>query len=203
MRVAKVAPSIDHDIYYPDIGRPRLGLNIVAMLRPKTPRRAPLRTARIMEKLADMEHLAGATLTVFGTQARELQAMGFELSPKIANRGQLKRFEVPDVLRGADLFLDLSDYQAFGRTGLEAMTCGTIPVLPRIGGTSEYASHGHNAYVVDTRSDDEIVEAISSFVEMPAPARAAMRQNALETASGFTVQKAALSELRLFTEAVS
>src|SRR5207253_1779598 len=41
IRVAKVAPSIDHEIFYPDISRKSAPLSITAMVRPQTPRRAP------------------------------------------------------------------------------------------------------------------------------------------------------------------
>jgi hypothetical protein len=67
-----------------------------------------------------------------------------------------------------------------------------------LGGSAEYALHGRNAYVVDTRSDEAILEAVYNFVEMTPQSRADMRQNALETAARYSIRRAALSELRLF-----
>ena len=98
------------------------------------------------------------------------------------------------------MFLDVSDYQAFGRTGLESMACGAIPVVPVLGGTSEFAVHGENAYVVDTRSDDAIMEAVRHFVTLSDQDRNKMRLNAMETAADFTVEKASLSLMRLFED---
>ena len=121
---------------------------------------------------------------------------------EVTNRGVLRRTEVPNLLRNADLFLDLSDYQAFGRSGLEAMASGCVPVVPVMGGADEYAVHGHNAFVVDTRSDEEILAAVDAFVALPPTARFQMKLRGLETASRYTIKRAALSQLQVFTDAV-
>lgn len=201
IKVMKVKPSLDHDVHFPNLRRAGSTLSIVAMLRPSTPRRAPKRTIRILNAIA--ERFGDVSLQVFGSDTVELKSAGIDLPPKIRNWGVLKRFEVPEVLRSADLFLDLSDYQAFGRTGLEAMACGCIPIVPVLGGAGEYAVHGHNAFVVDTRCDQAILSAVDTFVSMTPQVRAGMRQIALEAAAEFTVVKAALSELRIFQQLVT
>lgn len=131
--VARVRASIDHDLYHPGPPRPAGAPTASAMIRPKTLRRAPRRTARILEMLADA-HGGRLTLIAFGSSRDELEAAGIRLSERIELRGQLRRDEVAAVLRASDLFLDVSDYQAFGRTGLEAMACGCVPLLPLFGG---------------------------------------------------------------------
>ena len=201
IKVLKVVPSIDHDVHYPDLRRASSPLSIVAMLRPATPRRAPKRTVRIMREIAGK--YGDVSMQVFGASSEELEAAGIVLPANVKNWGVLKRSEVPALLRASDLFLDLSDYQAFGRTGLEGMACGCIPIVPVLGGTGEYAVHGRNSFVVDTRSDNEILNAVKIFVEMDAKAREEMRQLALETAADFTVAKAALSEYRIFRQLAS
>lgn len=202
VRVAKVNASIDHGVYYPDARLQRVGLSFAAMLRPQTPRRAPKRTLRILETLA-RELGEKATIRVFGVRSATLEASGLSLSPQIENRGVLRRQEVAELLRPTDMFLDLSDYQAFGRTGLESMACGCVPIVPLFGGTNEYAVHGHNAYVVDTRSDDAILEAARHFASLSDEERGRMRLNALETAANFTIEKASLSMMRLFENIAS
>jgi len=197
VRVNKVEASIDHDIYFPGRAQPDGRPTVVAMLRPQTPRRAPRRTVRILEALA-ARHGDGVHLRVFGCDDAVLVRHGIALSPAIENAGQLKRFQVPDVLRHADLFLDLSDYQAFGRTGLEGMACGVVPVLPVFGGAVEFAVDRENAYLVDTRSDDAILAAVGHFMDLPVQTRRQMRLNALHTAGRYSIHRAALSELALF-----
>jgi glycosyltransferase involved in cell wall biosynthesis len=198
VEVHKVAPSIDHDIYYPCIGQPRADgekLSVVAMLRPATPRRAPRRTVRILNRLA---HEFGDRLlcSAFGCTDAELADQSLELSG-VANLGILRREDVGRLFRSTDLFLDLSDYQAFGRSALEAMSCGTIAVVPAHGGSCEYARDGFNGFVVDTRKDDAILAAVCGFMGMTAGDRGEMRLNAISAGLGYSPENAAVSEMRL------
>lgn len=201
VRVAKVEPSIDHDVFFPNLTRPTDMLSIVAMVRPKTPRRAPQRTMRLMQMLAERFD-EDVSLQIFGATNEELAAEGYDLNFGVINRGVLRRTDVPNLLRNADLFLDLSDYQAFGRTGLEAMASGCVPVVPIMGGADEYAIHGYNGYLVDSRSEAEILAAIESFVALTPEGRMAMRLRGIETASRYSVQRAALSELQVFMDSL-
>lgn len=195
--VARVRASIDHELYHPGPPGSPGRRTISAMIRPKTLRRAPRRTARVLELLADT-HGEQLELIAFGASRDELAKAGIRLSERIDVRGELKRSEVAAVLRVSDLFLDASDYQAFGRTGLEAMACGCVPLLPLFGGAEEYARHWANGFLVDTRSDDEIMAAANAFLDLAAAPRERMRTAAIETALDYTIEKAAFSELRLF-----
>lgn len=198
----RVRASIDHATYHPGPPRKAGELSITAMIRPKTPRRAPQRTARIMARLA-AELGANVKLTTFGCEMEELEGAGLMLSNGVTHLGRLSRLEVADTLRSSDLFLDLSDYQAFGRTGLEGMACGCVPVLPLFGGTREYARHRVNAFVVDTRSDEAILEAVREFAADNGAIRAQMRQEALRTALDYSIEKAAFSEYEAFQRHIS
>ena len=199
--VRRVQASIDHDVYHP-VDRPLSEpLRITAMVRPATPRRAPRRTIRVLERLA-FTYGERVQVGFFGCEERDLVEARLQPSDALQRHGILARSEVAHVLRQSDMFLDLSDYQAFGRTGLEGMACGCVPVLPIFGGTAEYARHGINSYVVDTRSDDEIVAAVDQFVRGRPTRRAEMRGAAIATALGYSVAKAAYSEYELFREFV-
>jgi glycosyltransferase involved in cell wall biosynthesis len=195
--VRRVQASIDHDAYYP-VDR-RLGdpFRVTAMVRPKTPRRAPKRTIRVLEHIA-FNMGPRVKVSFFGCDAEDLAKIGLRPSEALESLGVLDRAQVANVLRRSDLFLDLSDYQAFGRTGLEGMACGCVPVLPAFGGSGEYAVHGINSYVVDTRSDDTIIGAVDDFVNGRPERRADMRDAAILTALDYSVAKAAYSEYELF-----
>jgi glycosyltransferase involved in cell wall biosynthesis len=201
IRVAKVEPSVDHTVFYPDFSRRSSRLCIAAMLRLSTARRAPRRTARIMESIAELTGCS-VDLKVFGSDADRFAKSGLALDSAILNAGRLKRTEVGALLRTADLFLDLSDYQAFGRGGLEAMASGCVPLVPLLGGSREYAVHGKNAFVVDTRSDLAILEAVKVFLELDEGDRTDMRLSALATAARYTPEAAAVSELEVFWKMV-
>jgi len=200
--VHRVRASVDLDLYHPDLGHDRSGpLRISAMIRPSTPRRAPLRTARILARLAHV-HGDDVTLTSFGCELEELDRRGFSLSTRIDHRGVLRRVEVADLLRTSDLFLDLSDFQAFGRTALEGMACGCVPVLPLFGGAAEFARDGDNAFRVDTRSDEAILAAVAAFVSSDRQSRAGMRRRAITTAMSYSIAQSVHSEADLFARAL-
>lgn len=197
--VRRVKASIDHDVYYPVDRTINDPLRITAMVRPKTARRAPKRTVRILEQLAS-KYGHRVEVTYFGCDSTDLANIGLRPSERLVSLGVLDRGQVASCLRHSDLFLDLSDYQAFGRTGLEGMASGCVPVLPVFGGTSEYAMHGINSFVVDTRSDEEILNAVDQFV-MGRPQKCAeMRDSAIKTALDYSIARAAYSEFDLFRE---
>ena len=197
--VARVRASIDHETYFPGAAGAPGKLTVSAMLRPKTPRRAPRRHARVLEMLAEAYGDRIDILT-FGCAREELAAAGLRLSDRIRHHGTLSRKEVAGVLRASDLFLDLSDYQAFGRTGLEGMACGCVPVLPIFGGAGEYVRHWRNGFLVDPRSDQEVMKVAAAYLELAEEPRRRMRHAAIETALDYTVDKAAFSEFTLFGE---
>ncbi len=199
--VHKVRPSLDHRVYYPAVRARANGepVRLTAMIRPRTARRGPARTMRVLGRL---QRDLGALVEVhiFGCDQRQLKLNGLQKSFAFDNHGELVREEVADLLRQCEVFLDLSDYQAFGRTGLEAMACGCVPVLPLEGGAHEYAVPGANAVLVDTRSEQACYEAVSALAQ-DKPCRQAMQRQAVETAAGYSILRAALSEIAVLERA--
>jgi len=196
--VRRVLPSIDHDCYVPGETVPS-EIVVSAMIRPNTSRRAPKRTARILGRLA--EHLRGKVRVVsFGCGEKELIQNGILLHGAIQHQGQLTREQVAQVLRESSLFLDLSDYQAFGRTGIESMACGAVPVMPIFGGAPEFVTHAQNGYLVDTRYDSLVLDVIDQYIALPDSRRRRMRSHALETAAEYNVHRAAVSMRNLLFE---
>ena len=114
----------------------------------------------------------------------------------------LKRREVAATLQAADVFIDLSDYQAFGRTSLEAMACATLAVVPARGGGDEYAIDGENALVVDTMdvagTHDRLVPILRDRDRVEA-----LKLAGLATAAGYSPRRAAMSELATFAPALA
>lgn len=197
--VRKVEASVDHTLYFPNLGersRPRDRFIVAGMIRPWTPRRAPRRTARILNRLAETFGENVSCLS-FGCEAASLRASSLALNG-VQHIGVLRRQEVGELFRGIDLFLDLSDYQAFGRTALEAMSCGCLAVVPAHGGAYEFASHGRNGFIVDTRSDGDILRSVEAFLGLAEPDRRTMIMHAIATGYRYDPERAALSEIELF-----
>ena len=203
--VYRVAPSLDHSVYYPPDEHeesPGNHVRIAAMIRPTTPRRAPLRTLRVLQDVVQRVD-GNVSMLLFGCEPQNLttyvrrNAPDLRLDSSFENRGILPREGVADLLRDVDVFVDFSDYQAFGRTGLEAMACGCAVVLPAVGGIYEYAVDGDNCLVVDTESVDDMSEALTRLVE-DSGLRRRLKERGLATAARFDVVRASLSELSVF-----
>jgi glycosyltransferase involved in cell wall biosynthesis len=199
--VGKVDPSLDRDLFH-QRGRPaaRAATRVIAMIRPRTARRRPAATLALLRRVAleldrDVECLA------FGCDLAELDELAAgDTLDWLRALGVLGRTEVADVMRRCDLFVDLSVYQAFGRTGLEAMACGAVPVLPRLGGAVEYAVHGRNALLVDDA--DGAHAALATLIGDPERVEE-MRRDGARTAARYSLTRAAVSQYAFLTGAAA
>ncbi len=165
MPVAKIRPSIDRAIYYPELDRPVSGRRtLLAMIRPTTPRRAPQRTLAIVNRLADEQ--PDLDLVVFCATPQELENAHLHLHGRVVNAGRLSPAHVSRVVRQGHYLLDLSDYQAFGRSLAEGMACGLVPISTRFGAPSEFISHGVSGFLVTPGDLDAtyatVVEAVTT-----------------------------------------
>jgi glycosyltransferase involved in cell wall biosynthesis len=192
--VVKVCPSIDHEVYYPGLNKSESQIWISAMVRPSSPRRAPERTMRILKNLAEI-YGAKININIFGCTDEDIFNQNLPRDFMFHNHGVLTRNQVSALLRKSHLFIDLSDYQAFGRTGLEAMACACASLVPSLGGTDEYIEHGVNGYAVDPRDETLSLEKAIEFIELDKSSRQKMINSGIETSQGFSVRKAALSEI--------
>jgi hypothetical protein len=190
-------------------------LAVCAMVRPSTPRRAPAETVAALSALA--ARLGDAVeIHTFGCTAAALDAQCAEQASASAGSGkwrgaasalgaghlhwgELDRDGVAQMLNDCDVFLDLSRWQAFGFTGLEAMASGAVPIVTQRGGANEYARHRENALVVDVSDGDAIVERVAALAA-DRPRLARMRLAALATASTFTLDRVAASWLAVLDE---
>ncbi len=198
--VHKVLPSLDHEVYKPVAGTAPGVRTISAMIRPRTPRRGATRTMQLLKRLHE-RYGQRIDIRLFGCEDDDKLFKALERGFPYTNHGHLKRLGVADVLGRSDLFLDLSDYQAFGRTALEAMSCGCISLVPALGGGDEFAVNGENAIVVDTSDDEACFQAVCQVLDAPETIDHRKRL-ALKTAARFSIHSAAVSELTVFHEAL-
>lgn len=176
--------------FYPrDVVRDRMV--ILAMARPGTPYRGFEPTlaalAQIKFSRPDVE------IVLFGDRALNRQSIPFAYRDEgvISDQDRLAL-----VYSKADVFLDGSDFQGFGRCGLEAMACGTACVLTDVGGVNEYAQHEINALLVPPRRPDLFAEAILRLLDQ-ADLRKSLVKAGLETAQQFCHRREARETLEL------
>ncbi|MDB5414820.1 MAG: hypothetical protein JWR10_3155, partial [Rubritepida sp.] len=168
---------------------------VVAMVRPSTPRRAPRRTLRALGRLAAGE-FGPVEVIGFGASAEDLAGFGLAPPESVELLGHLRQVEVAELLRRADAFVDLSDYQAFGRGSAEAMACGCIALAPTLGGSSDFIEDGVSGFLADTTDEAAVAAALRRMLSLSEAEMRSMGLAALEAVSGFTPVRAAISELR-------
>lgn len=198
VRVKKVSPSIDHDVYKLDpLAKKQAGLEnkivISAMIRPKTPRRGAERTMRLLKRV--YEQLGSKVhIELFGCAEDDPLFQNLERNFKYNNNGELTRLGVAAVLQRSDCFIDLSDYQAFGRTGLEAMACGVVLLSTKFGGIYEYIIPSENAFVTDPFNDDHTYSKLLTIITNKEKLKP-IKNNSLITSADYSIHKAALTEI--------
>lgn len=196
--VRVVLPSLDHDIFSPTADWRRRN-RICAMVRPPTPRRSPVETVRLATMLARRRGNPPLSVALFGCDADDVVLDPVRGHARVDCVGRLRREDVADLLRSSDIFVDLSTYQAFGRTSLEAMACGCVPIVPIRGGSSEFAVPGFNSFAVDVsspghlRSCTQKIDAIYSDLGR-------FRSRSIETAAKYSTRSAADSILKTFMQ---
>ncbi|MBL8254417.1 MAG: glycosyltransferase family 4 protein, partial [Candidatus Competibacter sp.] len=94
----------------------------------------------------------------------------------------------------ADVFLDGSEFQGFGRCALEAMACGAACVLTHLGGVLEYARHEDNALLAPPGQADQLADAILRLLDDP-PLRQRLIASGLTTAARFCHRREARDTL--------
>lgn len=185
--VALFPPGVDTEIFRPGHMK-SLIRTVVAMVRPSTPRRAARRTMRVLRRL---QNDFGLKVCIFGCWNTELCQHDLERDFAFDNRGPLRQDQVAMLLRQADLFVDLSDFQALGLTGLEAMACGALVLMPEAGGASSFIQDGINGYLVDTTNEDSCIRAVSNLVNSPPTKRRSMQLEALTTVRSLSTTRSA------------
>ncbi len=154
--------GLDLGVFYPrDVApseRPRV-LSVAAP-GPEGYRRGFPQTIEIFERI----HRArpDAELVFYGAEAERMPEMPFPYT----NAGRIyDQNKVAALISSADVLVDASRWQGFGRPGLEAMACGTTPVLTSLGGLTEYARDGENCVLVEPGDMDAAVAAILRLID--------------------------------------
>lgn len=203
--VEKVEASIEEELFAvgerDDENAPTgARVRVLAMVRPRTARRQPLATVTVLERLLERFPVE-VQVSTFGCYDDELREILPDAEHVLARHlGMLNRAQVAARLRETDVFLDMSVYQAFGRTALEAMACGATAVVPAVGGAAEFVEHERNALVVDTFEPADALGALGVLVTDRDLLRR-LQANARATAERYSSVRAALSEYLAFERA--
>lgn len=155
----KITLGMDLARFYPrevaTSGRPV----VLAMARPGTPRRG---FRPVIEALALVkEAMPECEIVLFGDRFLSYKKIPFQFRDEGI---VISQDRLAELYSEADVFLDGSDFQGFGRCALEAMACGAACVLTGVGGVTEYARHGENTLVVPPASPDRFAEGVLDII---------------------------------------
>jgi glycosyltransferase involved in cell wall biosynthesis len=186
---------MDLDTFYPRHAQQSLPaqLRILAMARPGTPYRG------FTTLIAACQRILAARpevhIHLFGDRSLRRHPIPFPFHDEglVADQQQLAA-----LYSAADLFIDASDFQGFGRCALEAMACGTACVLTNAGGVREYAVHEQNALLVAPRDPHALADAAVALLDQPHE-RQRLAAAGLTTARDYDLQREADQTLALFS----
>lgn len=149
--------GLNLDVFYRrEVERPP-GLRVLAMARPGTPRRGFPELLRVLGRLkADCP---AVEIILFGTfDEKDVHFahtnFGFQSNPDAMAK----------LYSSADIYVDLSHFQGFGRPALESMACGTVPLCTNLGGLGEYARDRENCLLVPPQDEAQAYAALRVLV---------------------------------------
>jgi glycosyltransferase involved in cell wall biosynthesis len=154
--------DVDLDVFYDRRTRRQDRLRVVSVAEPgfEKRRRGFIETAdafrRIHEARPDVE------LVFFGADDSAMPELPFPY----ANAGRLyNQNDVARLVASAHVLVDASEWQGFGRPALEAMACGTVPVMTGVGGLFEYARDGENCLLTPSNDPELIAAAVLRLLD--------------------------------------
>ncbi len=75
--------------------------------------------------------------------------------------------QLPAYYRAADIFILPARYEPFGLTTLEAMACGTAPLVSNVAGSREVIIDGLNGFIIDSHDRKKLAEQIFKLLKDP------------------------------------
>jgi glycosyltransferase involved in cell wall biosynthesis len=187
----RCSPGLDLGVMYPRTASRPTRPVVMAMARPRTPRRG----YDTMVQALTLVHRAmpSAEFVLFGAKlSGRCLPFPFRGIGTVTSQERLAR-----LLSRARVHVDASDFQGFGRTGLEAMACGAVSVLTDVGGVRDYARDGENALLVPPSNPDATARAILRLLSTDS-LHQQLRDEGLATVRAFSMQREARETLALF-----
>jgi glycosyltransferase involved in cell wall biosynthesis len=110
--------------------------------------------------------------------------------------------QLAKIYSSASIYVSTSYIEGFGLPALEAMACGTPPVMFDSGGIYEYAINGYNSIIIKNRNIELMAEKILELLKNQTLYNE-IRNNGMQTAKNFQWEKTAdrfLEVLKKFKE---
>jgi glycosyltransferase involved in cell wall biosynthesis len=191
----KITPGLDLDVFYPRAAARASRPTVLALARPRTPRRGFETVVDTITKVH--QAMPEVDIVLFGEKLGRMP-LPFPYRPEgvITDQDHLAR-----VYQHAWAHFDGSEFQAFGRVALEAMACGTPSVLTDVGGVHEYARDGENCLLVPPGNATAAADALVRLLRDP-DLLDRCRANALQSVRAYSIREKA-REMRAFFDGLT
>ena len=186
----KIPLGADLGFFYPRPVELRSRPVVLAMARPRTPRRG---FDFVVASLAKVhEAMPVVDIVLFGENIGAMALpFPYRCAGLVTDRDELAR-----LYSEARVHFDGSEFQAFGLPALEAMACGAVSVLTDLGGVQEYARHGENCLLVAPDDPALAAAAIVGLLSDDA-LHARLRTGGLDTSRDFSMRRTARETLEV------
>jgi glycosyltransferase involved in cell wall biosynthesis len=175
-----IRPGMNLNIFYPRPSERDETFRVLAMARPDAPngqRGFPL----LVEAFAILcERHPLLRIGFFGDDTLG----GRQLPFMYKDFGRVGSKSLPAIFAWADVYIDASRFHGFGRTGVEAMACGTAVILSDSGGIRDYCEDEQNGLIIPVDSVEAIVSATERLMENT-ELRLRLREAGLKTVDSF------------------
>ncbi len=175
-----IRPGMNLDIFYPRKIARADEFRVLAMARPRAPN-GQRGFPALVEVFATLcARHADIRVGFFGSE--DLKT--FNLPFPYQDFGVVGSKDLAPIYSWADVYVDASRFHGFGRTGVEAMACGTVVVLSDSGGPRDYCVNEVNGLLTPVDDPEALVSAVERLKGAP-ELRAALRAKGLETVQRF------------------
>lgn len=157
------------------------------------------------DSIIEAVHLAGITASInfvgIGPMKERLIKMvnHYNLQNKVHFFNQISRQEVGSIMENSDLFVMISEDEAFGLVYLEAMSKGCITVCSRGDGIDGIIKHGVNGYLCNSGDAKELAQLFRCIQKESKENLLRISRSAQETTRHLTDKEVAKSYLGFIT----
>jgi glycosyltransferase involved in cell wall biosynthesis len=141
---------------------------IVGTVKTLRPRYGIRELILAFQRIADAFPTARLIVVGGGDQHTELQTLivNLDLENRITLTGQVSHKDVPEYLRGFDIFVvpSLTDRESFGVAAVEASASGLPVIASRVGGLPEVVLDGKTGLLVPPGDIDALADAMSRLL---------------------------------------
>lgn len=103
-----------------------------------------------------------------------------------------------EYLKVSDAYCLCSSYEGLPISLIEAIGTETIPICTPVGGIVDVVTDGYNGILAKGLSDDDLYDALKSFLDLPVDSVERLKRLALETYTVFSMTECANNYLKLF-----